>query len=133
MPSGETPKYRLRKPSGLAVATFNGRDSYLGPWKSKASLTIFGQAREHELFAQHIANSEFWVEVTGLGRTVREWSLKPSKPDNHWLDCLVGCAAAASILGVTLPSQASQPRHGPLRKRVSASAMLARRENRQNL
>jgi len=22
--------------------------------------------------------------------------------DNHWLDCLVGCAAAASMLGVSL-------------------------------
>jgi hypothetical protein len=26
----------------------------------------------------------------------------PTRPDNHWLDCLVGCAAAASMLGVSL-------------------------------
>jgi hypothetical protein len=65
------------------------------------SLTLFGQAKEHELFAQHIANSETWTETQGQGRIVHEWTVLPGKPDNHWLDCLVGCAAAASMLGVT--------------------------------
>jgi len=32
-----TPSYRHHKPSGLAVCTIDGRDVYLGPWKSKAS------------------------------------------------------------------------------------------------
>ena len=27
---------------------------------------------------------------------------RASKPDNHWLGCLVGCAVAASIQGVVL-------------------------------
>jgi hypothetical protein len=63
------------------------------------SLTIFGQARDHELFAQHIANSETWTQTQGHGRTLHEWTLLPSKPDNHWLDCLTGCAVAASMLG----------------------------------
>jgi hypothetical protein len=67
------------------------------------SMTIFGQSREHELFAEHIANSETWVETQGFGRTVHEWTPRPSKPDNHWLDCLVGCAVAASMAGVKLP------------------------------
>ncbi|NQT19089.1 MAG: hypothetical protein HQ592_05255, partial [Planctomycetes bacterium] len=35
--------------------------------------------------------------------TVDEWKLKASRPDNHWLDCLVGCAAAASMQGAVLP------------------------------
>jgi hypothetical protein len=30
--------------------------------------------------------------------------LKPSRSDNHWLDCLVGCAVAASICGVSCPA-----------------------------
>ena len=28
------------------------------------------------------------------------WTLLPSKPDNHWLDCLAGCAVAASMCGI---------------------------------
>ena len=31
------PKYRLHRASGQAVVTIQGRDFYLGPWKSKAS------------------------------------------------------------------------------------------------
>ena len=69
------------------------------------SLTIFGSEREHELFAQHIAKSETWVQTEGWGRKVREWSPLPGKPDNHWLDCLVGCAVAASLVGVRVPGQ----------------------------
>jgi phage terminase large subunit GpA-like protein len=93
------------------------------------SLTIFGQAREHELFAQHVANSEFWVDVTGLGRTVREWSLKPSKPDNHWLDCLVGCAAAASMLGCRTPAESAGRNRtvaAPGKRRLKSLADMAR-------
>ena len=45
------------------------------------------------------------------GRTVDEWKLKASAVDNHWLDCLVGCAVAASISGIA-------PFHGAGPKRV---------------
>jgi len=38
----------------------------------------------------------------GPGRTVDEWKIRAGRPDNHWLHCLVGCAAAASIQGVVL-------------------------------
>jgi len=60
----------------------------------------FLRPADHELFARHIAESEQRVDVQGLGRTVREWSRRPAKPDNHWLDCLVGCAVAASLAGI---------------------------------
>ena len=69
------------------------------------SLTLFGQAGEHELFAQHIAASETWTETQGHGRTVHEWSPLPHRPDNHWLGCLAGCAVAASMLGVARPGE----------------------------
>ena len=49
------------------------------------------------------------LEVTGPYGTVREWSVLPTKPDNHWLDCLVGCAVAASVLGVRVPGQGAKP------------------------
>jgi hypothetical protein len=40
--------------------------------------------------------------------TVDERKLSPSKPDSHWLDCPVGCAAAASMEGVSLGIVAGQ-------------------------
>jgi len=33
---------------------------------------------------------------------VDEWKVKPAQSDNHWFDCLVGCAVAASMDGITL-------------------------------
>ncbi len=33
-----TPKYRRHRPTGQAVVTIAGKDHYLGPWKTKASL-----------------------------------------------------------------------------------------------
>jgi hypothetical protein len=73
------------------------------------SLTLFGQPKDHELFAQHIAGSETWVETEGWGRKLREWTLKPNKPDNHWLDCLVGCAVGASLCGVRMIGEPADP------------------------
>ena len=74
------------------------------------AITIFGRKpRDHELFAEHVAHSETWVETQGHGRVVHEWSLRPAKPDNHWLDCLVGCAAAASMLGVRAAGMDEKP------------------------
>jgi hypothetical protein len=65
------------------------------------SLTLFGsKPHEHDLFAEHISGSETYVETTGHGRIVQEWKLLQQRPDNHWLDGLVGCAAAASFAGL---------------------------------
>jgi hypothetical protein len=76
----------------------------------KGSLTLPGQPADHELFARQIAESEQWVDVQALGRTVREWSPKPGKPDNHWLDCLVGCTVAGSLAGIRTPGEGSPAR-----------------------
>ena len=69
----------------------------------RGAMTIFGKASakgEHRLLADHVAGAETFVRTEGHGRSVCEWSIKPSKPDNHWFDCLVGCAVAASMCGV---------------------------------
>ena len=69
----------------------------------RGSLTLFGDnAGAHRLIADHVAGAEAWVRTEGHGRVVQEWKLRPSRPDNHWLDCLVGCAVAASMVGVKL-------------------------------
>ena len=72
----------------------------------KGALVLFGKKPEHHrLFAEHVADSETYVVTAGQGWTVHEWRPKPSKPDNHWFDCLVGCAVAASMAGVKAPGE----------------------------
>ena len=68
----------------------------------RGSLSLFGKPQDHRLLAEHLT-SEYRIKTEGRGRTVDDWKLKSGAVDNHWLDCLVGCAAAASTLGVTLP------------------------------
>jgi len=68
----------------------------------KGTLTLFGRrGEEHRLLADHLT-AEYRVRTQGRGRTVDEWKAKPGRGDNHWLDCLVGNAAAASLCGVRL-------------------------------
>ena len=54
-------------------------------------------AGEHDLLFEHLT-SEYPVRTEARGRVVDEW--KMAGRDNHWLDCLVGSAVAASIAGV---------------------------------
>ncbi len=78
------------------------------PLGETGCVSLYGSDKtNHELFAEHIAGSEFWKETFGYGRTVHEWYQKPNRPDNHWLDCLVGCAAAASFEGVATDAMKS--------------------------
>jgi hypothetical protein len=80
----------------------------------RGCISLFGKGgndvRQHELIAEHVARSEKWVEVTGPGGAVREWSPLPTRPDNHWFDCLVGCAAAASMVGIKAAGEAAPVR-----------------------
>jgi len=59
--------------------------------------------KAHRLLADHLT-AEYRVKSLAQGRTVDEWKLRATRPDNHWLDCLVGCAVAASIQGAALAS-----------------------------
>ena len=69
----------------------------------RGCLSLFGRKpEEHRRFAEHVADAETWTATEGRGRVLHEWRLKPAKPDNHWLDGLVGCAVAASMCGVSL-------------------------------
>ena len=69
----------------------------------KGCLSLFDRDPEvHRLLAEHLT-SEYRVKTEGRGRVVDEWKLRPEASENHWLDCLVGCAVAASMQGVVLP------------------------------
>lgn len=68
----------------------------------KGAMVLWGKAGEdHRLLADHLT-AEYRVRTEGRGRVVDEWKQRPDRPDNHWFDGLVGCAALASVLGCTL-------------------------------
>jgi hypothetical protein len=74
---------------------------------------IMLHAGHHEMLIEHLV-AEFPVRVEARGRSVDEW--KSVARENHWWDCLVGCAVAASITG--LEPAASE---GGFRKRKKVS------------
>ena len=70
------------------------------PAGDKPCPSLVGRKPEvHRLFAEHVAGAETWTPTEGRRRVVHEWPLEPPRPDNHWLDCLVGCVVAASVCG----------------------------------
>jgi len=92
-----------------------------------AALTLFGKsANEHRLLADHVAGSEVATRTEGHGRIVQEWNLRPSRPDNHWFDCLVGCAVAASMCGVKVGTEGTGQEAKP---RLKLSRLQSRRRN----
>ncbi len=95
------------------------------PMGDKGCLSLFGRKpAEHQLFAEHVT-AEYRVRTEARGRVVDEWKLRAGNPDNHWLDCLVGCAVAASIQGAILPgTDAKAP---PRRERMKLSDLQRRR------
>jgi len=72
------------------------------------SLSLFGHdEKAHRLLAEHLT-AEFRVKTMARDRTVDEWKLRATRPDNHWFDCLVGTAVAASTQGAALSSLGTQ-------------------------
>ena len=131
---GETLGHHWYRPNVRRTGEFPHVAADVNYWKSwvhaalaiplgdPGCLSLWGKAKEHELFAEHVASSETWVETVGRGRVVHEWAPRPGKPDNHWFDCLVGCAVGASLLGVTVPGQQPARR---ARKRYTQSDLAA--------
>jgi phage terminase large subunit GpA-like protein len=78
----------------------------------------------HELLFEHLV-SEYPVteEAKAQGRRVDVW--KKGLGENHWWDCLVGAACAASISGVT---PASSEAGGRVRRKVEAPAAAGGRK-----
>src|SRR5690606_23390342 len=74
------------------------------PMGDPGCLSVFepdAVAGGHQLLAEHLT-AEYRVQTEGRGRQVDEWKLRTPGRDNHWLDCLVGCAVAASMQGCVL-------------------------------
>jgi len=95
-------------------------------------LSLFGRdGKVHLLLSEHL-RAEYRVQTEARGRVVDEWKLQPSKPDNHWLDCLVGCAVAASMQGVSLAEVEAGDRVVKKRKRRDWSRLQEEMRQRGN-
>lgn len=95
------------------------------PMGDPGGLSLFGRKPEqHRLLTEHLT-AEYRVKTQGRGRTVDEWKLRADGLDNHWLDCLVGAAVAASIEGATLFGMGGGPT--PPRQRLKLSELQRNR------
>ncbi|MBP5232117.1 MAG: hypothetical protein J6333_01785, partial [Planctomycetes bacterium] len=64
-------------------------------------LSLWGEDEEQSrLIAEHLS-SEVSEPTAGRGRRVDVWTALPGR-ENHWLDCVVGDMAGASMLGCAL-------------------------------
>lgn len=140
-----TPFNEYKKKAGDRVSPFHWRIPSLGRgsklarfilsdvnwWKSfmrsrlrttvgdAGALTIFaGKPERHRMFAEHCC-SEYSTRTEGRGRVVDEWKVRPGKTENHWWDCLVGCAIAASEQGVAIAETGTGSRRPATRKKIS--------------
>ena len=92
----------------------------------RGSLSFYGRRPQmHQLVAEHLT-AEYRVKTAGRGRIVDEWKLRPDRTDNHWLDCLAGCAVAGSMLGATMPEFGTAM---PLKKRSRPMKLSELRQN----
>lgn len=81
------------------------------------ALTLHASSDGHRMLADHLT-SEYRIRTQGRGRMIDEWKLPPHKPDNHWFDCVVGAAVAASMCGGAIPGT-DRKQFAAKRKRVS--------------
>ena len=58
-------------------------------------------AGDHDMLWDHLTNEYPVRTESARGRVVDEWKLSGTRFENHWWDCLVGSAVAASIQGVS--------------------------------
>lgn len=88
------------------------------PMGDRGCLSLFrAKPHVHRMLAEHLT-AEYAVTVEAKGRRIDEWKLRPGR-DNHLLDCLVGCAVAASERGATLDGLGAAPQAAPKRRTFS--------------
>lgn len=96
----------------------------------RGCLSIFGdEPNRHRLLAEHVC-AEYSVPTSARGRLVDEWYIRPQHFDNHWFDGLVGCAVAASIMGVELAEIGEAGSMGARKKSVIPKHLLRNRNAR---
>ena len=82
----------------------------------------------HQMYAEQMT-AEIPVRTEGRGRVVNQWQIKAANRDNHFFDCTVGAAVAASIEKIELPGTETgrKRRRGP---KMRLSEMQGRRRHK---
>jgi hypothetical protein len=96
------------------------------PMGDVGCLSLFDGA-DHGLLAEHLT-AEHPQRTVGRGREVEEWKVRRPGADNHWLDCLVGCAVGASMQGAILFGTDQKPE--PRRRKIRLSELQRQAEQR---
>jgi hypothetical protein len=97
------------------------------PFGDAGCFSLYGtNPRRHQLLADHWL-SETPERTFGRGRWVDVWKQRPERPDNHWWDTGVGCAAAASMLGCRLPEWGEAPKRLRPAERPTLAQLAGRR------
>lgn len=95
---------------------------------ARGGLYLFGERpSDHQMLADHLC-SENRTLTQGRGREVEIWKRRPNA-ENHWWDCLVGCAVAAGFQGLTFDAGKAAGDPGPAttaKKRVSYAEARSR-------
>ncbi len=107
-------------------------ESLTVPMGTPGRLVLYGSdSRVHEMIGEHLA-AESSEPATVRGTTFDKWSEKPHHPDNHLLDCVVGCAVAASVSGLVF-SASGLPLPAPTPPKPRKSLAEKQREKRGGL
>lgn len=97
---------------------------------AKGALSLFGKdPRVHRMLVDHLT-AEMPVRTDADGNVVDEWRERQPGLDNHWFDCLVGTAVAASMLGAKLPIASGSDSQRRTTRRVVTSAEVRERKER---
>jgi hypothetical protein len=101
--------------------------SLQAPPGERGAVMLYGdKPRHHTMLAEHLT-AEYPIRTAGRGREVDEWKALPGR-DNHWLDCLVGCAVGASVLGIPTAAglasgdRVARVRHAPNQRSAEKQA-----------
>ena len=88
--------------------------------------SLFGRdPKAHRLLADHLT-AEVPVRTEAKGRVVDQWELARPGLDNHWLDCVVGAAVAASMAGASLFGMESGGGRRRARRKIKLSELQGR-------
>lgn len=94
------------------------------PIGDKGALTLWGRkGQDHRMFIDHLT-AETRIRSEGPHGVVDEWKSRPDRRENHWWDCVVGAAVAASVQGTQFAAVAAPK---PARVRKSMSEMQRER------
>jgi hypothetical protein len=103
------------------------------PQGGNTALRFFGdEPNAHALLGRHVA-AEFGVPMVIRGIAFEKWGVRPDATDNHLLDCLVGCAVAASVSGLVLSATADGRPVAVERKKPQSFAALAKEKRAEKL